>query len=350
MNLPSIRDDAGDDALEWANDQAIPLLKKLRRLRANDIRVLQVAASITLTTDDLCISYEGDGNHTITLPAADAGFGQTISISHNGTGANGLLRVVPPTGATVSRTTACWMGPGDLVTFVSNGAGKWTASESSQNTSYRVRSYEEFIRSTNAMNAYGDLFFSITGAGANIGITSPITAGDADRIGILTCSTGTTATGVVAGMGTNSTVFGFAPIYVRGDVCIPTLSDGTERFFVRMGLSNFISTEPTDGAYFRYKDDENGGRWQGVIRIGAVETMIDLGVAVTTSFTRLEVIVGTAAAQFYIDGILRGTATSVPGTTALTGWHGIGIEKTVGITSRSVRIDVGEFIVWPVAR
>jgi hypothetical protein len=30
MIFPPIREDAGADALEWANDQAIPLLKKLR--------------------------------------------------------------------------------------------------------------------------------------------------------------------------------------------------------------------------------------------------------------------------------------------------------------------------------
>lgn len=94
---------------------------------------------------------------------------------------------------------------------------------------------------------------------------------------------------------------------------ILTLSDATNTWTFRAGFSDNLLGEATDGAFFRYTDSVNGGRFQAVTRNNNVETAADTGVAVAANTTyRLLVDVNAAgtSVDFYIDGVLVATITT----------------------------------------
>ncbi|MEP7077078.1 MAG: hypothetical protein ABI878_14830 [Acidobacteriota bacterium] len=95
------------------------------------------------------------------------------------------------------------------------------------------------------------------------------------------------------------------------------LSDGTNTYTVRCGVSNGHIVAPTKGCFFRYTHSVNGGRWEAVCTDG-VETAVDTGVTVAVgvgsagALHTFEVRVNAAgtSATFFIDGSLVATITT----------------------------------------
>jgi hypothetical protein len=100
---------------------------------------------------------------------------------------------------------------------------------------------------------------------------------------------------------------------------VDTLSDATNRFRFISGFGNVANSgTETNGAFFTY--DEGGvsngtiasPNWQCVTTVGAVRTLTTTSVAVTTTWTKLRIIVNADATEvkFYIDGTLVATHTT----------------------------------------
>lgn len=91
----------------------------------------------------------------------------------------------------------------------------------------------------------------------------------------------------------------------RTYVSIPTLSNGTNRFTVTLGLPDDFTGTPTRGMYFSYADNVNGGRWLCHYGDFSTHTSTDSGVNVTTAWTKLEISYDTRRAsvplRFYIN-------------------------------------------------
>lgn len=107
---------------------------------------------------------------------------------------------------------------------------------------------------------------------------------DQGQLGVVVLRTGTAGTGgALIHLGANayrtSNTFGLRFIFAAS---FPVLSNGTNRFVARIGFQTSPQTfGDGTGFYLRYTDNVNGGRVQGVIRKGATETTIDLGVPPT---------------------------------------------------------------------
>lgn len=75
--------------------------------------------------------------------------------------------------------------------------------------------------------------------------------------------------------------------------------------------ANSGGTAGTDGCFFRYSDNINSGKWQGVCEGANTESTVDTGITYTAGTMRqLAVVVNAAgtSVQFYVDGVATGAA------------------------------------------
>jgi hypothetical protein len=186
-----------------------------------------------------------------------------------------------------------------------------------------------------------------TGAGPAI-----IQVGALNALGILSLDLGTTTTGRTAVTANGATTpsslkFGSGRCRFSAKCAIHTLSTGTETYTSRVGFLDSVSTEPTDGAYFRYTDSVNGGEWQAVTRSNGVETATDTNIAPvadTWHLMTIDVNAGGTSVVFAIDGSTVATnTTNIPtGSGRETGW-GLMAQKSAGTTATSaLYIDFAE--------
>lgn len=166
--------------------------------------------------------------------------------------------------------------------------------------------------------------------------------------GVLQSDTGTTLTGRAHAGSANVTGLwaGQARLRFGARLALESLSvAGVEQFTTYVGfVDNTGAGDQNDGAYFRYTDSVNGGRWEAVCAKGGVRAAIDTGIVGTVSYQVFEVEIHEdgLSVDFYIDGVLVATqtlGTVIPnGPSETFGW-GWKIEKSVGTTQRNLSVD-----------
>jgi hypothetical protein len=131
--------------------------------------------------------------------------------------------------------------------------------------------------------------------------------------------------------------FGLGRALWKNRLRIVTLSDATNRYAIRSGFIDNVAGESVDGAFFRYTDNVNGGRFECVTRSNNVETAVDstITVAINTTY-KLEIDANAAGTsiEFRIDGTLRATiTTNIPtGAGRETGYGLMGL-RSLGTAS-----------------
>lgn len=181
---------------------------------------------------------------------------------------------------------------------------------------------------------------TVTGAGAAVAYNSTT---DANHPGSVALVCGTTTTGAAA-VHCRESIWPAATgqqIFNSLFKMLTTLSNGTDRYTVRAGIvDNAGAIDGTEGIFFRYVDNVNGGRWQCVTRSGGADTnAIDSGVTVATNtHYNLKIVVNAAhtIAQFWINGVLVATASSGVPAAFTTLYASTGIKKSVGTTSITI--------------
>lgn len=167
----------------------------------------------------------------------------------------------------------------------------------------------------------------------------------ANAIGVSQMDTGTTAAGrrllssFLQGLVTTKSRLRFSSRFAPEQ-----LSNGTQTFTSIIGfVDSSAAGDPTNGAYFRYTDATNGGRWQCLTAKGGVRTTTDSGITADTNYHAFTIEINEAgtSAAFYIDGVLVQTiTTNLPdGTLAQAFGYGWKIEKSVGTTQVNQAID-----------
>lgn len=179
---------------------------------------------------------------------------------------------------------------------------------------------------------------------------STVVSDVAQRSGIVRASTLASAVGAAGFRSTQGeVVLGLGRLAWRNEFRLNQLSSGTERFQARTGFGEmYTNVSPVDGAYMRYQDNVNGGKWQAVNVANSVESVADTGVAAdATLYHCFEVEVNAAATQarYWIDGVL--VATIVGGLPAanLTRASDAGarICKSIGTTPCTVDHDYAAY-------
>lgn len=194
-----------------------------------------------------------------------------------------------------------------------------------------------------------------SGTGASGGATF-ITAGAVtyDAAGVISCSTGTTATGyggraIISGAGSLGFETGQEYMY-SNRIRIEDAADATNDFYVFVGFIQSSANNPTTtngsaGLYY----DRTRANWQTLECVGGTATYVDTGIAFAADqWFNLGVkaigndAFGSVSLEYYIDGALVDTDTGVQNVTNL--WNAVcKIVKTAGTTARLMYID-HEFI------
>jgi hypothetical protein len=130
-------------------------------------------------------------------------------------------------------------------------------------------------------------------------------------------------------------------------VRIPTLNDGSQRFYTVIGWKNGAAANQTETAYFTYDLDgtQTGSsasvNWQTVSALGGNrEWTTTSSVVPANTWQTLSIRATTTAIQFYIDGTLVATHTTrIPAS----GRMHMQIFKTNGSTARFLDVDYATF-------
>jgi hypothetical protein len=171
-----------------------------------------------------------------------------------------------------------------------------------------------------------DKLVSLTGgvAAATQRLNNNVPNQTANQIGIAHYQTGTATTGWAMHITEQSAngmqfQFGGGTWMYESYIEVNTLSDATDRFRFVSGFGNVATSGvETNGAFFTY--DEGGvsngtiasPNWQCVTINNGVRTLTTTSVAVTTTWTKLRIIVNASATSvtFFINGTLVATHTS----------------------------------------
>lgn len=145
--------------------------------------------------------------------------------------------------------------------------------------------------------------------------------------------------------------FGNGARTLKTRVRIPTLSNATDRFWVRTGFTDAAGLiDGNDGAYFRYKDDVNSGNWVCVCRANNVETATNTSTPpLANTWQIFEIVVNSlgTSVDFYINGTAVATiTTNIPtGTARGTNIAPIAIIRTAGSTNaRTAECDYAQYV------
>ena len=183
------------------------------------------------------------------------------------------------------------------------------------------------------------------GAGASVQSGTYGIGTTANAIGVSQMDTGTTATGrrTLASY-LSAIVTGKGRLRFSTRFAIEQLSSGTQTFTSYTGfIDNNAAGDQNNGAYFKYTDGVNSGKWQCVTANGGVRTAADSGITADTNYHQFTVEINDAGTSvtFYIDGTLVQTiTTNIPnGVVANAFGYGWKIEKSVGTTQVNQSID-----------
>jgi len=177
----------------------------------------------------------------------------------------------------------------------------------------------------------------------------------ANQIGIVSLQTGTSPGGFAMLITEQNAQgqqyqFGGGTWFWETYISLENLSDGTNPFRFTTGFGDLATNaSENNGAIFTYdlQGSINGTtaspNWQCVTINNAVRTLTNTGVAVTTNWIKLKIIVNAAATQitYFIDGTLVATHTTNIPTFALGRRFKLKqiINKANGTTNRIVNID-----------
>ncbi len=195
------------------------------------------------------------------------------------------------------------------------------------------------------------LIGNVSGTSANF--STPSGVSNSYSYGLLQMNTGTTTTGLSRiyynFTGVSNLHFANTVTYTEYLVYIPTLSDATETYVLKVGdESNVTQTVSNNNTQFRYTHGENSGAWSVQYRTNSgTGTNVTTGVTVAAAtWYRLgikrifpnDMVSGTLTVEFYINGTLTNSVAASPvwyiGVPAF-----VGIYKSAGTTSRSVVVD-----------
>ncbi|MGB8818546.1 MAG: DUF2793 domain-containing protein [Rhizobiaceae bacterium] len=258
---------------------------------------------------------------------ADAGIGDPQDIS--GAQATALLDTFT--------TSAKGLAPasGSIGAGYLKADGSWGLPAPGEGTTGSPQRFYAFHECLN--NPSDPLWLStVSGTGA---VHSNVAFGDPNSAGALRSVLGTTAAGrtSIASPFFNGLLLGNGFARAAARFRIITLSDAVNTFVLRCGFIDSITGEPVDGAYFRYTDSVNGGRFQAVTRSNNVETAVDTGIAgaINANFKlEVEANANATSVAFRINGAPVATiTTTIPKGAGRETGYGMSAIRSAGTAS-----------------
>jgi hypothetical protein len=332
---------------------------------------LAVPQTTLLVTDRLAVRiYVTHSGRTITLHTENSHLCQVITTFSTGlTALNGLTAQVQNLAVGTSGTDFGIVSSGSTHTFnlpnasASNrgalSAADWSTFNAKQNnlktfnTTQGLYYFEDFMggQAGSVTTSFGGVISIVSGVGAACVTTSAV-LNKTNQQGVVRHTTGTTLSGFAGfALGNSSLFIGQGAISLETYVTIETLSNATERFFTFFGYAVPSNWQNNGNAIF-FSYDEGGAvnfasgaaspNFKCYTKLANVTTLTTTSIPVVASqWYKLRIEINNAgnSVGFYIDGVLVAThTTNIPATT--TGMSVVNIiNKTVGITARTMQTD-----------
>lgn len=178
--------------------------------------------------------------------------------------------------------------------------------------------------------------------GGNASDPGPV---DLGHTGIVQISTGTTTTGAGYIYKDSHYVVGGGALSCEGLSRIPTLSDGTQTYIARIGLSNdWTGVEPTTGAWLEYTHSVNSGNWRVGRATNTVATFDTSSIAVASGTWfkwNWDAVADGSSITLKVDGVTAATVTTnIPAANiARRMVPHVTIIKSAGTTARTILTD-----------
>lgn len=301
-----------------------------------------VEAQFTLNNigGTLSVSKGGTGATSLTSGQLLVGNG-TSAVTSLGAATNGQI----PIGSTGTAPILATITAGTGIT-VTNGAGSIQIDSvgSAANANAVVDMSDDFIcpivaGSGTLSSAIGWEYVNVVAGATNQGTGRP---------GVLAfdeMTTGTSSLNLGRSNGTaiQDILLGGGVLTIQFFMKLATLSNGTNRYKIQIGLVNKNDT-PTDGLWFEYTDNVNSGNWQIVSCASSVKTTNNTNTAADTSWHVFKIVVNAAASSvaYYIDGSQVANSpitTNIPTTNGVSA--GVVAYRTSGtIPASTVLIDL----------
>jgi len=244
--------------------------------------------------------------------------------------------------------------PQDGVTLVyNNNASRWFVAGSSFNPTKMGSTNNGiyYYQAPGSTNQSDHSFLGFANSGTSSGNAN---ANPASKKAISwELATGTTAAGVATiyfpKNANNYTRTGDGHIVIQANVYVPTLSTGSQRYTLQVGIipnANTTTLAVNNSVVVRYKDDVNSGKFELVTRNSAgTETAVDCGVTVAANTTyQITVVLNEALteARAYINtpGAVTAFATNtstMPNSAVSVGGR-CGIFASVGTTTKLLNV------------
>jgi hypothetical protein len=208
--------------------------------------------------------------------------------------------------------------------------------------------YEEFI-ATPVDTADTTMSNWVRAANTNAGATPPSLVAindEANHPGIweLQTGNGTTARFAVRWPSTRGIFLGNGLVRFGFLLRIPTLSNGTDRFTISVGLTDDTTLgggNEVNAVNFTYLDNVNSGKWFARTAAASPRSSADAGITVVAgTWYLLEAVVNAAgnSVAFYVGGVLKATiVTNIPTARVIPY---AAILKALGTTSRNFDVDM----------
>jgi hypothetical protein len=122
-----------------------------------------------------------------------------------------------------------------------------------------------------------------------------------------------------------------------------TLSNGTDRYIAYVGMFDNLSNVPYNGAYFKYSDNVNSGKWVLAAANVASEVTTNSTTTADAGWHTFTIVLTEANATYtyYIDGVSVGTVVETAlngGTNYDVGQFGLSVNRTAGTGSVSAAV------------
>jgi len=195
---------------------------------------------------------------------------------------------------------------------------------------------------------------TLTGSGtANPAVASLIESGHPGIINVTTAAATNDRTtySIFLNSGTYTCTYGTGggPAILKLLVKIPTLSDATDTFSIKLGFGSDSSMPNRDALYFQYTHGSNSGNWQMISRVASgTTTTTNSSTAADTNWNLMEIRINSdcTSVGFYINGSQVAnspvTATLPAGANSGVGPF-VQILKSAGTNVRNILLDYYEY-------
>lgn len=124
-------------------------------------------------------------------------------------------------------------------------------------------------------------------------------------------------------------------------VILPVVDTVPDNYEAHIGFIDAPGIPLANEVCFVYNNTLNAGNWTGRVTVAGVSTDLDLGVAVTTDWVNLKIVISPGSVDFYIQGVLEGNiATALP--TAYLYWM-FYIQKLLDTNGQTEYIGIDAF-------